>query len=106
MAIVTLKDVTYKYPLTNSPALQNISLQVEEGEFVAVIGPNGAGKSTLMLHLNGILLPLVLLVMLKLVNDPGLMGRHVNSMAFNLVAWGTAAIMIALTVLLLLTSLV
>ena len=56
--------------------------------------------------LNGILLPLVLLVMLKLINDPGLMGRHVNSMAFNLVAWGTAAVMIALSVLLLLTSLV
>jgi Mn2+/Fe2+ NRAMP family transporter len=56
--------------------------------------------------LNGVLLPLVLLVMLKLVNDPGLMGRHVNSMAFNLVAWGTAAVMIALSALLLLTSLV
>jgi Mn2+/Fe2+ NRAMP family transporter len=56
--------------------------------------------------LNGVLLPLVLLVMLKLVNDPGLMGRHVNSMAFNLVAWGTAAVMIALSALLLVTSLV
>jgi NRAMP (natural resistance-associated macrophage protein)-like metal ion transporter len=55
--------------------------------------------------LNGVLLPLVLLVMLKLINDPGLMGRHVNSVAFNLVAWGTAAVMIALSVLLLLTSL-
>jgi len=44
--------------------------------------------------------------MLKLINDPGLMGRHVNSMAFNLVAWGTAAVMIALSALLLLTSLV
>jgi len=56
--------------------------------------------------LNGVLLPLVLLVMLKLINDPGLMGRHVNSVAINLVAWGTAAVMIALSVLLLLTSLV
>lgn len=56
--------------------------------------------------LNGILLPLVLLVMLKLINDQSLMGRHVNSIAFNLVAWGTAAVMIALSVLLLFTSLV
>jgi energy-coupling factor transport system ATP-binding protein len=46
MAIVNLQDVTYKYPLTDSPALQNINLQVKEGEFVAVVGPNGAGKST------------------------------------------------------------
>jgi Mn2+/Fe2+ NRAMP family transporter len=56
--------------------------------------------------LNGLLLPVVLLVMLKLVNDPDIMGRHVNSIPFNLVAWGTAAIMIALSLLLLLTSFV
>ena len=54
--------------------------------------------------LNGVLLPLVLVVMLKLINDPSLMGRHVNTVPFNLVAWGTAAVMTALSVLLLLTS--
>jgi energy-coupling factor transporter ATP-binding protein EcfA2 len=53
MAIINLNNVTYKYPLTDSPALQNISLQVEEGEFVAVVGPNGAGKSTLCYTLAG-----------------------------------------------------
>ncbi len=47
MAIVELKNVTYKYPLTDTPVLKNINAQVNEGEFVAVIGPNGAGKSTL-----------------------------------------------------------
>ena len=54
--------------------------------------------------LNGLLLPLVLLVMLKLINDPEIMGHHVNSVAFNLVAWGTAAVMIALSLLLLLAG--
>jgi NRAMP (natural resistance-associated macrophage protein)-like metal ion transporter len=54
--------------------------------------------------LNGVLLPLVLVVMLKLINDPSLMGRHVNTVPFNLVAWGTAAVMTALSVLLLLTG--
>src|SRR5512144_3131618 len=53
MAIVNLQNVSYKYPLTNSPALQNINLQVEEGEFVALVGPNGAGKSTLCYTLAG-----------------------------------------------------
>jgi len=53
MAIVNLQNVTYKYPLTDSPALQNINLQVSEGEFVAVIGPNGAGKSTLCYTIAG-----------------------------------------------------
>jgi energy-coupling factor transport system ATP-binding protein len=53
MAILNLQDVSYKYPLTDSSALQNINLQVEEGEFVALIGPNGAGKSTLCYTLAG-----------------------------------------------------
>ncbi len=47
MAIVELRDVTYKYPLTDNPVLKNINLAVNEGEFVAIVGPNGAGKSTL-----------------------------------------------------------
>jgi energy-coupling factor transporter ATP-binding protein EcfA2 len=53
MAIVDINNVTYKYPLTDSPALQNINMQVNEGEFVAVVGPNGAGKSTLCYTLAG-----------------------------------------------------
>ena len=53
MAIVNLDNVSYKYPLTDALALQNISLQVNEGEFVAVVGPNGAGKSTLCYALAG-----------------------------------------------------
>ena len=53
MAIVNLQNVSYKYPLTDSPALKNVNLQVNEGEFVAVIGPNGAGKSTLCYTISG-----------------------------------------------------
>ena len=53
MAFVTLQNVTYKYPLTEKPVLQNLSLQIQEGEFVSVIGPNGAGKSTLCYALAG-----------------------------------------------------
>lgn len=53
MVIVNLQNVTYKYPLTDSPVLKDITLQVNEGEFVAIIGPNGAGKSTLCYTLAG-----------------------------------------------------
>ena len=53
MAIVNLQNVTYKYPITETPALQNINLQVNEGELIAVVGPNGAGKSTLCYTLAG-----------------------------------------------------
>jgi energy-coupling factor transporter ATP-binding protein EcfA2 len=53
MTFVNLQNVTYQYPLTKEPALQNVNLQVNKGEFVAVIGPNGAGKSTLCYALAG-----------------------------------------------------
>ncbi len=53
MAFVNLQNVTYQYPLTKTPALQNINLQINEGEFVAIVGPNGAGKSTLCYALAG-----------------------------------------------------
>lgn len=51
---VQIKDLSFIYPNGNL-ALENISLDISEGESVAIIGPNGAGKSTLLLHLNGIL---------------------------------------------------
>jgi len=53
MPIVSLQNVTYQYPFTEQPALEQIDLSMEEGEFVAVIGPNGAGKSTLCYTLSG-----------------------------------------------------
>lgn len=39
------------------PALTDLSLRVEDGEFLGVIGHTGSGKSTLIQHLNGLLLP-------------------------------------------------
>jgi NRAMP (natural resistance-associated macrophage protein)-like metal ion transporter len=50
--------------------------------------------------LNGILLPVVLVFMLRLVNRPELMGTYTNSRWFNLVAWLTAVIVICLSVVL------
>ncbi|MHB0913245.1 MAG: NRAMP family divalent metal transporter [Armatimonadota bacterium] len=51
--------------------------------------------------LNGILLPIILIFVLKITNDKLFMGRYTNSKPFNLVAWITAIVMIVLTVLLL-----
>jgi NRAMP (natural resistance-associated macrophage protein)-like metal ion transporter len=54
--------------------------------------------------LNGVLLPVVLIAMLRLINDKRLMGQYVNGRIFNLLAWITVAILIGLTVILVLTS--
>ncbi len=53
---------------------------------------------------NGVVLPFVLIFMLRLVNNRELMGDHVNSRAYNLVAWGTTAIMIVLTLAMIFTQ--
>lgn len=60
MPFIEITDLTYTYPLPGGqpiPALRGISLNVEEGEYVAIIGANGSGKSTLARCLNALLLP-------------------------------------------------
>jgi NRAMP (natural resistance-associated macrophage protein)-like metal ion transporter len=47
--------------------------------------------------LNGVLLPFILIFILLLVNRSDLMGAYVNSRGYNLITWGTSAIMIILT---------
>ena len=38
-------------------ALNNVNLEINDGEFVALIGHTGSGKSTLIQHMNGLLRP-------------------------------------------------
>jgi Mn2+/Fe2+ NRAMP family transporter len=47
---------------------------------------------------NGVLLPFVLIFVLLLINDRELMGNYTNSRWYNVVAWTTVGIMIALTI--------
>ncbi|HEX7587507.1 MAG TPA: Nramp family divalent metal transporter [Anaerolineae bacterium] len=54
--------------------------------------------------LNGVLLPVVLVTMLKLINDKRLMGEYVNGRIMNVLSWATVVILIVLTVILVITS--
>ena len=54
---------------------------------------------------NGIVLPFVLIFMLLLINDKELMGAHVNTRGFNVIAWLTVGVMIALTFAMFVTQL-
>jgi NRAMP (natural resistance-associated macrophage protein)-like metal ion transporter len=50
--------------------------------------------------LNGVLLPVILIAMLRLINNKGIMGKFTNSRSFNLLAWGTVIILIILAIIL------
>ena len=52
-----IKITNLKFSYKNDIILNDISLNISQGELVSIIGPNGSGKSTLIKHLNGILTP-------------------------------------------------
>ncbi len=57
--IIEVSQLSFSYPEEDgnpsSPALHDVSLDIEEGEFLAILGHNGCGKSTLAKHFNGLL---------------------------------------------------
>ena len=55
--MIEIQNVSYAYEDAAAKALNNVSLTINDGEFVAVVGHNGSGKSTLAKHLNALLLP-------------------------------------------------
>ncbi len=58
MALLAVKNLTFTYPNCAAPAIENVSLSVEKGEFLAVCGPTGCGKSTLLRLMKRELAPL------------------------------------------------
>jgi energy-coupling factor transport system ATP-binding protein len=54
--MIQLEDVHFSYEGIYT-ALQGVSLQIDDGESLAIMGANGAGKTTLIKHLNGLLRP-------------------------------------------------
>ncbi len=54
-----LAHVGYQYEEASMPALDDINLTINQGEFLAIVGPNGSGKSTLLKILAGLYTPTV-----------------------------------------------
>lgn len=63
MNIIEVKNLSFEYPITDdegnviggNKVLEDISLDIPEGQFLAILGHNGCGKSTLAKHFNGML---------------------------------------------------
>jgi energy-coupling factor transport system ATP-binding protein len=54
MSLVAIRELTYTYAGAGTPALQDIELEIEPGEFVVLAGMSGSGKSTLLRAISGL----------------------------------------------------
>jgi len=54
--MIEVRNVHFTYP-NGVKALEDVSLKINRGEFLAIMGQNGAGKTTLVKHFNGLLKP-------------------------------------------------
>ena len=55
MPIISFKNFTYRYSDSEKPALKDVNLDVEAGEFVIITGPSGCGKTTFCRCFNGLI---------------------------------------------------
>ncbi|WP_027625107.1 energy-coupling factor transporter ATPase [Clostridium lundense] len=59
--MIECRDVVYKYEDSNEGtyklAIDNVSIDIEKGEFVVILGRNGSGKSTIAKHMNALIIP-------------------------------------------------
>lgn len=57
MAHFEIKNLNFSYPTSEKKALENVSLTIENGEYIVLCGKSGSGKTTLMRHLKSTLTP-------------------------------------------------
>lgn len=55
--MIKIQNLTFTYAIDQPPAIQDLNLLINNGEYIALIGPNGCGKTTLIRHLNALLRP-------------------------------------------------
>jgi len=92
--MLSLREVTYRYPGARTPALGGITLDFYSGEVTIIEGANGSGKTTLLQHCNGLLTPdhgsvflgtepLVKKTVAETSRTVGLLGQHADYQIFE-----------------------
>jgi len=93
LGFLSIKDVSLIYAgqKNDEPSLQNINLEIAEGEFIVVVGPSGGGKSSTISLLAGLVAPTTGQILLhdKPITGPGL-DRAVVFQDYSLFPWMTA----------------
>jgi biotin transport system ATP-binding protein len=79
--VIRVRNLTHRYG--DSVAVDDVSLSVDDGEFLLLAGPNGSGKTTLVRHFNGLLDP-----------DSGVVEVNGEAVSENVVAARTAVGMV------------
>ena len=77
---IFLKNISYTYPNNVSPALNKISIKINEGEHIGIVGNSGAGKTTLVDTLLGLLPPSAGKIIINnhdITNHPEALWEHV-----------------------------
>lgn len=57
MALLRFDQLSFAYPLAETRALDEVTLEIQKGEYVVLCGPSGCGKTTLLRHAKPGLLP-------------------------------------------------
>jgi len=55
LPIIETKNLTYTYPTGTKPAFEDVTLEIDKGEFIVLTGPSGCGKTTLCRCFNGLI---------------------------------------------------
>ena len=79
---IAFENIVQRFPGSARPALDRISLEIKQGEFVAIVGPSGSGKTTLLRLVNRLADPTEGLVLVNGENvrdaDPALLRRRIG----------------------------
>ena len=79
---IAIDDLCFKYPGTEKLAVDHVSLEIKEGQFVAIVGASGAGKTTLVDLILGVYTPFQGLITISDSSVPEVFDQHPGAVGY------------------------